>query len=232
MNIGGFNMCNYFSYKRISTKEERGLQKYNRQDKALIKYAEDNNIKYTLEFKEDKSGKNFKDRTEWNKLESILQKGDTVVIKDISRFTRDSAEGYNKYMELLNKGIELIFIDNQTISTKYIKQLLNVAEQQNLVAKTSLESTIKLLLIVELDRAEQERKILINRIKNGISASDKKSGRRQGQVLKLNDELKKDIAAYLKDRSITMQSLINKHGITRNTMMKYIKLIEQESLNL
>lgn len=58
-----------------------------------------------------------------------------------------------KYMELLNKGIERIFIDNQTVSTLYIKQLLNVAKAQNLVARTSLQSTVKLLLIVELDRA-------------------------------------------------------------------------------
>ena len=35
---------NYFSYQRISTKEERGLQKFNRQDKAIEKYAADNNI--------------------------------------------------------------------------------------------------------------------------------------------------------------------------------------------
>ena len=68
-----------------------------------------------------------------------------------------------KYMELLNKGVEPIFIDNQTVSTPYIKQLLNVAKVQNLVARTSLESTVKLLLIVELDRAEQERKIEIGR---------------------------------------------------------------------
>ena len=37
-------MENYFSYKRISTKEERGLQKYNRQEAALKKYAEDHGI--------------------------------------------------------------------------------------------------------------------------------------------------------------------------------------------
>ena len=78
-----------------------------------------------------------------------------------------------KYMELLNKGIELIFIDNQTVSTPYIKQLLNVAKAQNLVARTSLESTVKLLLIVELDRAEQERKITAQRIKDGIEAGSK-----------------------------------------------------------
>ena len=37
---------NYFTYKRISTKEERGLQKYARQEKALKKYAE--SLKFEL----------------------------------------------------------------------------------------------------------------------------------------------------------------------------------------
>ena len=127
-------MNNYFSYKRISTKEERGLQKYNRQEKALQKYAEEHNLEYVAEFSEDVSGKSFDNRKEWKRLERLLQPGDTIVFKDISRFTREAENGYNKYMELLNKGIELIFLDNQTVCTEYIKQLLNIAEQQNLVA--------------------------------------------------------------------------------------------------
>ena len=52
-------MCNYFSYKRISTKEERGMQKYNRQEAAIKKYAEANGIDFVAEFKEDVSGKSF-----------------------------------------------------------------------------------------------------------------------------------------------------------------------------
>jgi DNA invertase Pin-like site-specific DNA recombinase len=222
-------MSNVFGYERISTKEEQGKQKFNRQDKALKKYADENNIEYTVVFKEDESGKNFTDRKQWNKLEKLLQKGDTVVFKDISRFTREAENGYNKYMELMNKGIELIFLDNQTISTEYIKQLLNVAEQQNLVARTSLESTVKLLLIVELDRAEQERLILINRIKNGIAASNKKQGRKTGSLIYLSDDLKTDINKYLQDRSIKQVDLMKKHNISRNTLKKYINIIQSDN---
>lgn len=221
-------MCNYFSYKRISTKEERGLQKYNRQEKALERYAESNNIEFVAEFQEDVSGKNFEDRKEWNRLERLLQSGDVVVFKDISRFTREAEAGYKKYMELLEKGIDLIFIDNQTVSTPYIKQLLNVAEKQNLVAKTSLESTVKLLLIVELDRVEQERLILINRIKNGIEASEKKQGRNKGTLDKMTAELKEDIKAYLTDRSIKQIDIIRNHDISRNTLKKYIEIVKAE----
>lgn len=223
-------MGNYFAYERISTKEERGLQKFNRQDKSLTTYATENNIEYVAVFQEDESGKDFEHRKEWQRLEKLLQPGDTIIFKDISRFTRESENGYKKYMELMEKGINLVFIDNKTISTEYIKQLLNVAEQQNLIAKISLENTIKLLLYVELDRAEQERIILINRIKQGISASGKKQGRKQGIPIKLTEELTEDIKKYLNDRTITMESIIKKHKISRNTMMKYINIVKGEGV--
>ena len=82
-------------------------------------------------------------------------------------------------MALYNKGIHLTFLDNQTVCTDYIQQLLNVAEKQNLIAKVSLENTVKLLLYVELDRVEQERVTLQKRIKDGIAASEKTSGRKK-----------------------------------------------------
>lgn len=222
-------MSNIYSYMRISTEEERGLQKFTRQENALKKYAKENGIEYLLEFKEDKSGKNFEERKQWKKLESILQTGDTVVFKDICRFTRNAEQGYKKYMELLEKGIELIFLDNQTVSTPYIKQLLNVAKEQNLVAKTSLESTVKLLLIVELDRAQQEREMTVQRIKDGIKASNKKSGRPVGKIDKMSKELESDIKKLINDRNIKYVDLMRKHNISRNTIKKY-EAIVRESL--
>lgn len=214
---------------RISTSEERDLQKFTRQESALQRYAKENDIEYLLEFREDKSGKNFTERKQWQKLESIVQPGDTIVFKDIYRFTREAEQGYVKYMELLNKGVELIFIDNRTVSTPYIKQLLNVAKAQNLVAMTSLESTVKLLLIVELDRAEQERKITVQRIKDGIEASSKRSGRVTGKLDKMSDELKADIQLFIKDRGIKQIDLMQKHNISRNTLKKYIEIVKSEN---
>lgn len=223
-------MGNVYSYMRISTEEERGLQKFTRQENALHKYAQEHNLEYLLEFQEDKSGKNFMDREQWKKLESIVQPGDTIIFKDICRFTRQAEEGYTKYMQLMDKGIELIFIDNQTVSTPYIKQLLNVAKKQNLVAKTSLENTVKLLIIVELDRAEQERETIRKRIKDGIAASDKKSGRPMGKLDKISGALKADIQLFLTDRSIKQIDLMQKHKISRNTLKKYVELAKNNQL--
>ena len=49
----------------------------------------------------------------------------------------------------------------------------------------TLEVVIRLLLVTELDRAEKEREITVKRIKDGIKASSKKSGRKEGQLDKM-----------------------------------------------
>jgi len=216
-----------FSYSRISTDEEK--QKFNRQEKALSKYAQDHGIKYFREFKDECSGSTF-ERPEFKELDAHLQRGDTVVMKDLSRFTREAENGYKKYMQWLNKGINIVFIDNPTISSDYIRQMISTAEQQDLVTKTAMEAIIKLLLIVELDRAEKQREYISKAIKDGIEASDKKSGRKEGQLDKMTDALHDDIILYLGDRSVTQIELMNKHDISRNTLKKYVEIIKEKEV--
>lgn len=220
-------MGNYYSYMRISTDSEK--QSFNRQVKALEKYAKDNKIEYLISFKEEKSAKNFCDRIEFNKLDKIIQPGDTVVFKDLSRFTREAENGYTKYMEWLSRGINIVFIDNPTISSDYINQLMNTAKEMDLVTKTAMESTIKLLLIVELDRAEKQRLYIQKAIKDGIASSSKRSGRKEGKLDKMSEELKSDILSFLQDRSIKQVDLMRKHNISRNTLKKYIQVIREKN---
>lgn len=222
-------MGNIYAYMRISTAEERGLQKFSRQEKALSDYALRNNFEYTLTFKEDVSGKSFTERKEWNTLESIVKSGDMIVFKDIMRFTREAENGYRKYMELmLDKQVSLVFLDNPTVSTDYIKELMNVARKQEIVTRTVMESMIKILLIVEVSRAEKERETLIRRIRDGIAASEKKQGRKTGQLDKLTPELKEDIVRYLSDRNIRTADILKKHKISRNTFRKYCDHVKED----
>lgn len=223
-------MCKTVAYMRISTKEERGKQKFTRQEQAIERWCKENNTEISERriYRDDASGKSF-NRPAWKELESDIQEGDTIVFKDICRFTREYEEGFNKYMELLNKGVALIFIDNPTVSTDYIRSMMDVAERQsNRIAKKSLKDTIELLLLVELDRAEKEREITVQRIIDGIRASDKKSGRKEGTLDKMTDELRADIKAFLADRSIKQIDLMNKHNISRNTLKKYVEIVKQE----
>ena len=186
-------MCKVVAYMRISTKEERGKQKFTRQEQAI-------------------------------------QAGDTILFKDVCRFTRERDNGYKKYMDLLNKGIEMIFIDNPTLNTEYIKSMQTSAEkmkEENLIGGMTLEFVIRLLLVTELDRAEREREITVKRIKDGIKASSKKSGRKEGQLDKMSKELEADIKAFLSDRSIKQVDLMKKHSISRNTLKKYIEIVQK-----
>ena len=219
-------MGNYYCYMRISTQEERGKQKYSRQEKALNTYAEKNKIEYVFQFKEDVSGKSFVNRAEWYRLEKIVQPNDTIVFKDITRFTREAENGYEKYMELLQKGVNLVFIDNYTLSTDYIKGLLNIAEEQEIVTKTVLQSMVKILLISELARAEKERQTISQRTKDGMAASPNKAGRKEGTLDKMTEELQADIVLYMSDRSIKAVDIMRKHNISRNTFKKYCKYVE------
>ena len=220
-------MGNYFGYERISTKEERGLQHFSRQDAALKKYAEKHRINFVRIYGDDSSGKDF-DRDEWIQLEKALHEGDTIVFKDLSRFTRQAEEGYQKYLNLIGKGITLVFIDNPTICSDYITKLIDTADQQNIVTRIAMEGIVKLMLIVELDRAEQERLQLIRRTRDGIAASHKKQGRKPGALDKMSPKLRNDIVLYLHDRSITQSSLMKKYSISRNTLKKYISIIQAE----
>lgn len=218
-------MGNYYSYKRISTDSEK--QNFGRQIKALEKYAEKYGIEYLVEFTEERSAKNFEDRKEFLKLDKILREGDTVVFKDLSRFTREAENGYKKYMEWIERGIEVVFIDNPTISSEYIKQMISTAEKQDIVTKTAMEGMIKLLLIVELDRAEKQRLYISQAISDGIKASPKTSGRKKGHMDKMTPELEADIKEFMENRNIKQIDLMKKHGISRNTLKSYIQRISE-----
>lgn len=223
-------MCKTFAYMRISTKEERGKQRFTRQEQAISRWCKENNTEITERriYKDDASGKSF-DRPAWKELEEDVATGDTIVFKDLCRFTREYENGFTKYMELLDKGVNLVFIDNPTISTAYIRSMMDVAEKQsNRIAKKSLKDTIELLLLVELDRAEKEREITVQRIRDGIAASTKKSGRKTGQLDKMTPELKADIVLFLNDRSIKQIDLMKKYNITRNTLKKYVQVLQEK----
>ena len=150
----------------------------------------------------------------WTMPLVLLQAGDTVVFKDLYRFTREAENGYKKYMEWLDRGINMVFLDNPTVSSDYIRQMMTTAEKQDIVTKTAMESIIKLLIIVELDRGEKQRLYISQSIKDGIAASNKRSGRKPGQLDKMSDALREDILKYLSDKSIKQVDLMRKYNIS------------------
>ena len=230
------NRTHYYAYMRISTTEERAKQKFTRQEHALKRYASEKGITFLLTFQEDKSGKSFDTREQWNTLEELLKPGDTVVMKDISRFTREAENGYNKYMSLMEAGVDLVFLDNPTMDTEYMRNLLKIADDQDIIARESTKFIAKILLLAELDRAEKERLAISQRTKDGMAAAKKaaeeegkewRAGRKPGQLDKLTPELEKDIVALLADRNMKQVTVMKKHHITRNTLKKYMQRVKE-----
>ena len=226
-------MTTYY-YMRISTKEDRELQSYQRQEKALERYAEEIGVPMTQHntYKDDVTGSTF-ERKEWKELEKQVikeVKHDSVeiVFKDISRFSREAENGFNKYMELYNMGVKLTFLDNQTVSSDYISQISDTNNKLSFANKIALQSIVNILIAVELDRAEKQREYISKAITDGIMASDKKSGRKTGQLDKMTNELRIDIEKWLKDRSVKQIDLMKKHKISRNTLVKYIKEVQKD----
>ena len=86
---GGNAMSNYFAYMRISTKEERGKQKYTRQENSLQRYARTKNIDYVFEFKEG---------TLYPILHSLEEEG------LISSYWDDTTGKKRKYYAITTKG--------------------------------------------------------------------------------------------------------------------------------
>ena len=104
--------------------------------------------------------------------------------------------------------------------------MLQTAAEQDIVIRTSMESIIKLLIIVELDRGEKQKLYISKSIRDGIAASDKTSGRKTGQLEKMTNELQTYIELYLGNRNITQIELMKRHDINRHTLKKYITYVK------
>lgn len=221
-------MMAHYKYLRISTNQTK--QNFKRQEKSLKKWEDENNVR-CIEYSDECSGSDF-NREEWQLLEDRLQSGDTVVFKDITRFTRNKTLGYHKYMELVQRGVKMVFIDNSNCNTEYIKSLLGTVKDDDelSILNLTMEYIAKLMLITELDRAEEQRKYISKAITDGINASAKKSGRPTGSLDKIKKypKLKEDLIKYVTSREIKGIEIINKYGISRNTFHKYVNVVKVE----
>ena len=165
------------------------------------------------------------DRPEWCKLKAILKKGDTVVFDEISRMSRNADEGIKLYMELYEKGINLVFLKEPQCNTATYRETLN--------------NRIELAF----QSAENEVKRLKERTKEGIETArlnGKQIGRKTGAKIttKRSEEVKQIIKAKSKDFSGNMNDVeviayvkgITKGGkFSRNSYYKYKAELKAEA---
>ena len=182
------------------------------------------------------------DRIEFNKLLKVVKQGDTIVFDSVSRMSRNAEEGFKLYEELFNKGIELVFIKEQHISTQtYKKALNNNIEMTNTNVDFILDGINKYLMalakeqiILAFAQAEKEVQDLHQRTKEGIETArlnGKQIGQRPGIKLttKKSIKAKEDIVKYSKDfkGSLADVDVMKLLGISRNSFYKYKKELKE-----
>ena len=153
-------MNKIYGYARVSSKE----QNLDRQEQALKDYGID-----SRDIIEDKqSGKDFNRQGYQTLKNSLLRKGDTLVINELDRLGRNMDMIKSEWQELQAKGIDIVVIDTPILNT------LN---------KTDLEKKLISNIVFELLSyiAEKERIKIRERQSEGIAAA-KAKGLYKGRI--------------------------------------------------
>lgn len=196
----------FYGYVRVSTKE----QNEDRQLLALKDYQiPEDNI-----FIDKSSGKDF-DRPEYQRMLSILQAGDVVVVESIDRLGRNYEEILEQW-KMLNKtkGIDIVVLD---------MPLLDTRKNLDLVGTVITDIVLQLLSYV----AQTEREKIKQRQADGIVAAQQK-GIKFGKPKKVKPQ--KFATAYRKveEGKKTPEQIMKELHISRSTYFRYKKKLEQE----
>ncbi|SFX76509.1 recombinase family protein [Ruminococcus sp. XPD3002] len=180
----------------------------------------------------------------WKRLNNKLKSGDIVVFDSVSRMSRNATEGIELYMQLFDKGIELVFLKEPHVNTSTYKQALSSGIELvgNDIADIYITATNKVLRLlaarqIELafEQSEKEVSDLRQRTKEGIETArlnGKQIGGTKGKRLNIKKEApaKELIKKHSKSFGGTLsdQECIKLANISRNTYYKYKKELKSE----
>lgn len=229
-----------YGYARVSTK----TQSIDRQIENIQKFN-DNAIIYQEKF----TGTKIQGRIEFQKLLKKVKQGDTIIFDSVSRMSRNAEEGIQLYEELMEKGIELVFIKEPYINTETYRnslgdtiQLTGTDVDDILIGVNNyMKRLARKQIEIAFNQAEKEVKDLQIRTKEGMKAKKKqalangeewKCGIEKGTKLttKKSIEKKEQIKKYCKDFGGTLndKDTMKLIGIARNTYYKYKKELLEE----
>lgn len=127
---------NIAAYCRVSTDKEDQLNSLEAQKKFFTEYTQNNNHNLVgLYADEGISGTKIKNRTEFQRLMRDAQKGlfEMVVVKDISRFARNTVDFLQSIRQLKALNIETVFLTaNQTVlgNSEFILTIFGALAQE------------------------------------------------------------------------------------------------------
>ena len=198
-----------FGYARVSSKEQNEA----RQIEALTGFCKELELKNI--FVDKASGKDF-DRTEYQKLKTVLRKGDTLIIKELDRLGRNKQMIKEELKDLKETGVRVKILNIPTT-------LMEMEEDTEWVIDMVNNILIEVLGAI----AEEERNKIRSRQAEGIAlakAEGKYRGRPQAELPKDFPKLYKQ----WKNGDITATQFTKLLGLSsRTTLYKYIKRYEE-----
>ena len=224
-----------YAYARISRK----TQKIERQIENLTRAYPNARI-----YQEAYTGTKTEGRREFNKMLSVVKPGDTIIFDSVSRMSRNADDGIKLYMDLYDRGINLVFLKEQYISTDVYKESIqqSIAATGNEIADIYIQATNKVIkLLAEqqirkaFEQAEKEVQDLHERTREGIREA-KRKGKQVGRVTGMTVTTKKSLEAkrlmreYSRDFDGTLNDIDTMTQIrarvgtlSRNSYYKYKK---------
>ncbi len=173
---------------------------------------------------------------EWNKLYRKLKAQNTVIFDSVSRMSRNADEGIALYMEMYDKGINLVFLKEPHINTDTYKSALSNAVQLTgddvddiLIGINSyLKKLASKQIRLAFEQAEKEVADLHQRTREGIETA-RLNGKQIGMVKGTTYETKKSknakplILKYSRDfnGTLTDKECMRLIGISGNSYYKY-----------
>lgn len=183
-----------YAYARISRK----TQKIERQIENLTKAYPNARI-----YQEAYTGTRTEGRKEFRKMLSVVKPGDTIIFDSVSRMSRNADDGIKLYMDLYDRGVNLVFLKEPYINTEVYKESIQqtINATGNEIADIYIEATNKVIkLLAEqqirkaFEQSEKEVQDLHERTREGIREA-KRNGKQVGRAAGSRVTTKKSVQA-------------------------------------
>ena len=221
-----------YGYARISTKK----QSIERQIRNILSEYPD-----AIIVEEAYTGTKIH-REKFDSLLDKVKEGDTIVFDSVSRMSRNADDGVKLYMELFDKGINLVFLKERYIDTEVYAsnlkdkiQLTGEIEDKIFIGINDyFRALAEKQVRIAFEQAQKEVDDMRQRTKEGLvtaKLNGKKVGASKGDKYKVKkkDEMMVQIQKYSKDfyGNLTDIDVIKLTGLARNTYYKYKKELSE-----
>lgn len=194
-----------FFYIRVSSQEQN--------EGRQLEIAKELGIDGKCIYIDKESGKNL-ERPQWEKLMNTLRVGDTLVVQDLSRLSRNKKDIKDVWKDLTDRGINIEVVN---------MPILNTEKYVDLGSMGQLVSDIVFELLSWM--VEEERTRIKNNQRQGIELA-KEQGKYKGRPVKYHkdavgaDKLVYDAIVRGLHDGISIKDLSSSLNISRNTIYK------------